>query len=312
MVVSLFITDKETSSQSIKEKPDFSESDRWSLAVDLSDAGLVSMGSRFVTCREKSAIYVCNSCGDIEIIPTSCNVRFCPRCNSKLFKKLQEKFGESMDLVTSPSFLSLSVPNFLEINRCVLRKLRAWFSRLRRRKSFASVRGGFYDFDATFSYDSNWNLHIHAVIDCFWLDRDAVLSDWLEITKELGGETRNLYIERAYTFVSRNGFKSKVHWTPNSRPEIKKRILASCSNYLVHHAVKAPDVPTVHHLASYIIACYHSRLLQGFGSLFDLPSAVFHKICNVCGGFSWSFVGFLDRLQSIADSMTGLEVLDWG
>lgn len=311
-LTSALLVTKEISSQSKISSVDFSEADRWAIASGLSDAGLVAMGSRFLTCREKSLVYVCNDCNNAEIVPASCNVRFCPRCNSKRFKSLQEKFGENMSRMSAPMFISISVPNFPEIQKTVISTLRAWFSRLRRRKSFSSVRGGFYDFDVVFWYDSNWNLHIHGVIDCFWLDRDAVLKDWLEITSELGGETRNLYIERAYYITSKKGVKTKIHWTPSTRPGIKLKILKACSDYIVAHATKAPSVPTPQHLAEYLIAAYHSRLLQGFGSMFDIATLAHHKICVDCGGISWSFLGFVNQIENTLKSMHGLEIIEFG
>ena len=269
-------------------------SEREEIGDHLISAGLSAMGGRFISCRQPSSelVFVCQNCHHVEIKPSSCNVRGCPRCNRRRFMILKEKFGAGLSRMRAPSFLSLGYPNVSELSREALNYVTEAFSRLRRSKCWRSVRGGFYDVGVTFNPSSHtYNVHIHAVVDAPFLNRNSIYARWLEITSEMGGKTRNVHIERAF-YIDR-GSGRKVKWHPHLNNHAKTKILKACSGYLLKHAVKLPALPTSEKTASYLFASYNKRLVQGFGSMFDLPPAAHRPmICSECEGSSWSFEGY--------------------
>jgi hypothetical protein len=273
----------------------------------LIELGLSCMGGRFISCRQPAhdLLFVCSNCGNAKVVPSSCNVRFCPRCNSRRFRLLQQKFGSGLNRMRAPMFLTLSCPASSELDRSALDYLTKAFSRLRRSKCFRRVRGGFYDYDVTFNPSSlTWNLHIHAVIDAPFLNRLAVYDRWLALTSDKGGKTRNVYLERAYYVDRATG--RKVRWHPHLVASKKIRVLRACSNYLIKHATKAPALPESSMLADFLYASYHKRLLQGFGNMFDLPPLERHPmVCSECGGTSWAFEGYAVALAEFADHYLG-------
>lgn len=269
-------------------------SEREEIGDLLIEAGFSAMGGRFISCRQPSSelVFVCQNCNHVEIKPSSCNVRFCPRCNGRRFRILEEKFGNGISRMYAPIFLSLSYPNVSVLDRGALDYATRSFAKLRRARCFKNVRGGFYGLDVTFNAMSHtFNVHVHAVIDAPFLNRAQIYTRWLEITSDMGGKTRNVHIERAF-FVDR-ATQRKVKWHPRLNGSAKRKILKSCSRYLIKHTVKAPNLPDASMLASFLMASYHKRLLQGFGSMFDLPPAAPRPmICSECGGSSWSFEGY--------------------
>jgi hypothetical protein len=280
-------------------------SERETIGYRLIDLSLSCMGGRFISCRQPAhdLVFICSGCGNVRIVPSSCNVRFCPRCNSRRFRLLQQKFGSGLNRMRAPTFLTLSCPSSSDLDRDALDYLTKSFSTLRRSKCFRRVRGGFYDYDVTFNASGlTWNLHIHAVIDAPFLNRLAIYDRWLKITADRGGKTRNVYLERAY-YVD-HGSGRKVRWHPSLNVSKKIRVLKACSNYLIKHATKAPAVPEASMLADFLFASYHKRLLQGFGNMFDLPP-VEHRpmVCAECGGTSWAFEGYAVALAEFADRL---------
>jgi hypothetical protein len=263
-------------------------------------AGFSSMGGRFISCRQPSSelVFVCENCSHVEIKPSSCNVRFCPRCNSRRYRLLEAKFGNGLSGMRAPSFLSLSYPNVDVLDRGAMDYASCSFARLRRSKCFRHVRGGFYTLDVTLNPSTlTYNVHVHAVLDAPFLNRDAVYARWLEITSDMGGKTRNVHIERAFAII--NG--RKVKWHPRLKKRLKTKILAAASGYLIGHAVKAPALPSSAMLATFLMACYHKRLLQGFGSMFHLPPIPRrHMVCSECGAMSFAFEGYAITLADVA------------
>lgn len=304
----LLIT-KETSSQSIYPLSDLlsevilPSADRIEIGDILISEGFSSMGGRFITCREPESqiLFICGSCGNVEIKPSSCNVRFCPRCNSRKYRLLTVKFGSGISRMSMPSFLSLGYPNVKKLDRDALNYATQCFSKLRRSPCFAAVKGGFYDIDVTMNPSSlTFNVHIHAVIDAPYLDRDAIYARWLKITSDLGGSTRNVYIERAYAFVD----GKKVTWHPRRKLHIKQKILAACSGYMIRHATKAPVLPDNKSMAAFLMAAYGKRMLQGFGNMFDLPPIpAYHMLCSECGATDFKFSGFMVALANWAKNL---------
>ena len=274
-------------------------SEREIVGEALIEAGFSSMGGRFISCRLPSSelVFVCADCSHVEIKPSSCNVRFCPRCNSRRYRLLEAKFGNGLSDMRAPSFLSLSYPNVDVLDRAAMDYASRSFARLRRSKCFSHVRGGFYTLDVTLNPSSlTYNVHVHAVIDAPFLNRDAVYARWLEITSDMGGKTRNVHIERA--FVKLNG--RKVKWHPRLKKRVKTKILAAASGYLVGHAVKAPALPSSTMLATFLMACYHKRLLQGFGSMFLLPPIPRRRmVCSECGAMAFTFEGYAVILADV-------------
>lgn len=278
-------------------------SEREEIGDHLISAGLSAMGGRLINCRQPSSelVFVCLDCSNVVIKPSSCNVRGCPRCNGRRFRILEKKFGSGLSRMRAPSFLSLSYPNVSRLERVALDYATMAFARLRRSKCFRSVRGGFYDVGVTFNPSTfTYNVHIHAVIDAPFLNRSSVYARWMQLTSEMGGETRNVHIERAFTVV--NG--RKVKWHPRLKKHLKLKILEDCSGYLLKHAVKLPALPTSEKTAAFLIACYHKRLVQGFGSMFDLPPAPRRPmICAECEGSSWSFEGYAVVLAAMGERL---------
>ena len=278
-------------------------SERVEIGEALMDLGLSSMGGRFIGCRTEDSeiLFTCQDCGHLEVRKSSCNVRFCPRCNGRRYRLLEEKFGSGLSRMKAPIFVSLSYPNVSVLDRAELDYLTKAFSKLRRSKCFRRVRGGFYDTSTTFNPSSlTYNLHLHAVIDAPFLNRGALYARWLKITAVKGGRTRNVYLERAYVYVH----GKKVRWHPRRKKHVKHAILKACSSYLIGHAVKAPSLPSSGMMAQFLFACYHKRLLQGFGNMFNLPPALRRRMkCVECGGSSFTFEGYVNALYEHAKAM---------
>jgi hypothetical protein len=99
-------------------------------------------------------------------------------------------FG-AISKMRSPSHLVLSFKSqkdLYEMRYDMMEALR----KLKRRKFWKKVvRGGIVSTGLTYNKDEEWHLHLHLVIDCFWLDANELRKAWYEIC-----EGRNVNITR--------------------------------------------------------------------------------------------------------------------
>lgn len=118
----------------------------------------------------------------------SCFNRICAFCGKirrdRALKKLKQVFPE----VKRPVLLTLTIENVPVLSKKVLRDLRDWFSKLRRRKLFANVcTGGVYALEITRNVEhGTWHPHLHALIDSGWIDQEELSTAWKQITKGKG------------------------------------------------------------------------------------------------------------------------------
>jgi hypothetical protein len=264
-----------------------------------------AMGSRFISCRDKGTelIFVCEGCGNVQILPNSCKNRYCPRCNYSRRLALVERFG-SADLWRNPLGLCLGIPAVRDLSPELISNIRACFGRLRRHKLFSKVRGGFYCIEVVRHVKTGlWAVHIHAVLDSAYLDREAIYSAWLSLTAHFGGETRNVWIYRA--FYKEKGVRRYV--LPRMRD--RKAAVLKAVEYAVGYAFKSEGIYSdAQALADVINVTYRSRLAQGFGSLYDVPVESFRMICSECGSTRWRFEGFLGYLEWLSSTVLGHRV----
>lgn len=126
-------------------------------------------------CGNNFAAYKCVNCGTHVIGNNvfTCDDKLCAHCahnrSAKIKEKLSVIFGEYLKENGSTNKMRMLT---LTIKNCqpgqlifAIMKLRESFTKLRRRKIFADVKGGFYSIEITYNstYDT-WHPHIHCII----------------------------------------------------------------------------------------------------------------------------------------------------
>ncbi len=151
------------------------------MAVKIRECGLTAKKMR------------CRGCGAEWIAPDRCHHRLCPQCGQIRALRL---FNAHKWLTGRPNLkhLVLTFKNTPGLSWETIPWMRSCFTRLRRRKLFArSWRGGVYSMEFTYSKETGWHPHIHALVDGDFVPQVKIASAWREIT----GSSQVVWIARA-------------------------------------------------------------------------------------------------------------------
>lgn len=133
--------------------------------------------ANFSRCGLEDIYRTCKSCGAVETIQYRCSLKWCPRCQWWLTERRKKILALWASRVTQPKHLVLTQKNFPVLTGKKLRAHTRALARMRRSKSFKSVKGGCVSVEMT-NENRGWHLHSHWLLDARWLDMKAVSTTW--------------------------------------------------------------------------------------------------------------------------------------
>jgi hypothetical protein len=90
-----------------------------------------------------------------------------------------------------PKHVVLTLKNFSRLNKKQVQWAKECFARLRRRRFARNWEGGFYNWEVT-NEGKGFHLHLHALIESRYIDRQILEDEWRKVTRGYG------YIVRVY------------------------------------------------------------------------------------------------------------------
>jgi hypothetical protein len=156
-----------------------------SIAAKLREAGMELEANKLETCHTDYTFAVCGDCGTIRKFPNRCDLFYCPECQPGLARDRKRQVEWWVKTIKQPKHVVLTVKNISNLEPGHLDELRRWFTRLRRRKFASNWRGGFYSIELT-NEGAGWHLHLHALIDCRFIDGGELALQWANITRNAG------------------------------------------------------------------------------------------------------------------------------
>ena len=145
----------------------------------------------FSRCGREEIFRKCRDCRTLEKIQWRCNLKWCPRCQWRLAQMRKDFIFEYARNLEQPKHLVLTSKNFEVMTRKKLRENLVAMAELRRRVSFAQVKGGCASVEVTWAERGAFNngievaggfhLHSHWLIEARWIDLKAVEADWAEL-----------------------------------------------------------------------------------------------------------------------------------
>ena len=224
---------------------------------------------RFVT-------MICGNCGD-EIQPElECGDRTCEHCFRKRKGRIINNLMGPVTEMSNPKFLTLTVVSRPLTLRNV-RYLRKCFTKLRHRKLFDGVKGGFYNIElGNLNKNGVCNMHIHCIYDGPYIPQAEISCQWNQIT----GDSYIVFIENCYDAQGAMRYITK-HFCKlgNFYPEQKDLI----NSYLKR-----------------------TRMIQGFGSIrIAKPEKI--TICKNCGAENSFYSHFDPLFYDVVSAFDGLE-----
>lgn len=136
-------------------------------------------------CHSTWTQQICNDCGRTERFPNRCDNFYCPECQPRLAAERRKAVEWWTRLVSQPKHVVLTVKNTPELTKAHVQEFKQWWSRLRRLKFARPWLGGFYSLEVT-NEGKGWHLHLHALIDCKYIDKAGLSEAWQKATNGLG------------------------------------------------------------------------------------------------------------------------------
>lgn len=238
-----------------------------------------------VDCASSVVELMCAECGYVHPVDISCNRRTCPYCANKRFLRLKEEYNHLNDRVKNGLILELGlrfgphVGGSRDVGWMVARLIDA-FKKLRRRKVFREVRGGFYSIHVKPKEGGFWNVHLHAILDGPYLPQGKLSREWGDITGDSfvvdiqGLRNREAGVVYVLGYCSS---RDKVREMWEGISEARKREF--------EEAVK------------------HRRLIQTFGHLHGVQKREWLFECPECGCTDW--------INLTYDYAEGQSLADW-
>ena len=106
--------------------------------------------------------------GKTVAVPIGCNHRLCPLCNAARLEHYRGPMREILSAMENPTFLTLTVPNVVNLTKQHFLQIRTWWKEFyRSNKSF--LRGGLYSIEVTYNReDKTWHVHLHILYDSLY------------------------------------------------------------------------------------------------------------------------------------------------
>ena len=138
--------------------------------------GSRSESAKVAACRTVKQVRRCPKCGESYAISVRCRSRWCPHCAR--VRSLKWYHAVDPDAFLFPSLVTLTLkagPNLAALVALVLWAWPKWCRALKVKRYVRAVEvlprpGGV------------WYVHLHALVDCVWLDRKLAASVWCALT----------------------------------------------------------------------------------------------------------------------------------
>jgi len=238
-----------------------------------------NVANRAIRCGyESSHMLSCDVCGSVHFINYQCNLyRLCPDCAKRRGSQLFAQYWHAIRQFKNPRLVTLTIRNVEELSPDVYKFIRSAFSKLRRRKVLGLVQGGIYVIETTHK-GKGWHIHIHALVDAVWIENRkgsdrSLREEWIRVTN---GKGMVVDVRRA---SPRGGLR-----------------------YIMKYITKPAHFSHPLHYALYLEATKNQRLIQTFGSAYDLrPLKIpWAKNCPDCDAGILHYTGDLAYFERLA------------
>jgi hypothetical protein len=141
---------------------------RFDLAIALQD------------CHTRTSYALCNGCRRVTSFMNRCERHYCPECQPRLSRDRRQSVEWWAKEIGEPKHVVLTIRNMPVLTKAAVKTFKACFVRLRRSAFARAWRGGFYRLEVT-NESKGWHLHLHALIDCGWINQRHLADSWAKI-----------------------------------------------------------------------------------------------------------------------------------
>jgi hypothetical protein len=155
------------------------------IAAKLTQAGRPDLAAPLEQCHTVFTHAFCFSCGKHSIFPNRCDLFYCPECQPRLAAERRGAIDWWINEVKAPKHVTLTLSNQPTLNAAWLHDIKAFLTRLRRRKFCRNWRGGCWSLEITNS-GHGWHPHLHLLVDAPYIDPGQLAREWNSVTDSQG------------------------------------------------------------------------------------------------------------------------------
>lgn len=218
-------------------------------------------------CGEDFRVGKCLDCGAAPAFPITCGHRLCPDCAARRGAILVSEHEDMLRQLRYPKMLTLTFLSVKHLDKSYIKWARGCWTKLRRRKVMAVCWGGIYSFEATYSIEYGWHLHIHSLIGSGYISQASLSREWEQITGACVVDIRAV------------GSGAKEKW--KATKEVVK-YPCKATTFLGSSAL----------VNEFLLATERVNLAYGFGALYRVRTRRHSEgkmRCPVCGGIDIDF-----------------------
>jgi hypothetical protein len=151
-----------------------------SVIAKLMAIGCVDLAKPLKECHTYQGFAQCGGCNKVKPFWNRCEVFYCPVCQPTLARDRAQSIAWWVTEIDQPKHVVLTVRNTAHLTQQYVRWFKASFAKLRRRKITRNWAGGLYSLEVT-NEDKGWHLHLHALVNAYYIDKAELARTWAEI-----------------------------------------------------------------------------------------------------------------------------------
>jgi hypothetical protein len=136
-------------------------------------------------CHTESLNLRCSGCKKTKKFWNRCERFYCPACQPRLASERAKSVEWWTKQIRQPKHVVLTLRNSININKEYVKHALDSFRRLRRMAFAKNWQGGFFRLEVT-NEGRGWHLHIHALIDCRFIDSADLAMAWAAANRNTG------------------------------------------------------------------------------------------------------------------------------
>lgn len=189
-----------------------------SIVAKLREVRRSDLWTKLDECHSRTTYVQCDDCRGVSKFQNRCDLFYCPECQPKLARERKESVEWWTREIGQPKHVVLTLRNIPTLTKGHVQEVKKMFGRLRRTKFARGWKGGFYSLECT-NESKGWHLHIHALIDCKWVDARLLSAEWEKATRGMGyivkvKDCRNKsYLQEVTKYAVKGSDLSK--WSPS-------------------------------------------------------------------------------------------------
>jgi len=155
------------------------------IAAKLRLMGRRELADTLEGCHSMFTVAQCKGCKRINKFPNRCDLKICPECQPRLAWNREKSISWWVKLLDQPKLVTLTAKNTKDFSAGHIEEFMKWFTNLRNRKFCDNWIGGFYSIEVT-KEANHWHLHLHALVEARWIDRNELSTEWRSVTNGQG------------------------------------------------------------------------------------------------------------------------------